>query len=120
MLDELVVRVSSAEELLALSPSQLDDVLLICIAGRANSTDPIAAKYVYEDEIVGLYPVGVKATYQQRMAIDSALMEAWHRLLSSWTYSCRTPGQAPRMMTLTERGRAAGGVRQVRGDNREA
>ena len=63
MLDELVVRVSSAEELLALSPSRLDGVLLICIAGRANSTDPIAAKYVYEDEIVGLYPVGVKATY---------------------------------------------------------
>lgn len=83
MLDELVVRMSSAEEFLALTASQLDGVLLTCIAGRANSTDPIAAKYVYEDEIVGLYPVGVKATYQQRIAIDSALMEAWQRLLSS-------------------------------------
>jgi uncharacterized protein (TIGR02391 family) len=108
MLDELVVRMSSAEELLALTASQLDGVLLTCIAGRANSTDPIAAKYVYEDEIVGLYPVGVQATYQQRIAIDSALMEAWQRLLSSGLIM-QAPGQAPRMMTLTERGRAAAG-----------
>lgn len=104
MLDELVARIPSAEELLTFSPSQLDGVLLMCIAGWANSTDPIVAKYVYEDEIVGLYPVGVKATYQQRIAIDSVLMEAWQRLLQSGL-----PGQAPRMMTLTERGRDAVG-----------
>jgi uncharacterized protein (TIGR02391 family) len=108
MLDELVARVPSAEELLAFSPSQLDGVLLMCIAGRANSTDPIAAKYVYEDEIVGLYPVGVKATYQQRIAIDSVLMEAWQRLLSSGLIM-QAPGQAPRMMTLTARWRDAVG-----------
>ena len=80
MLDELVARVPAADELLAHTASQLDGVLLKCIADRANSTDPIAAKHVYEDEIVGLYPVGVKATYQQRIAVDSALMEAWQRL----------------------------------------
>jgi len=108
MLDELVARVPSADAVLTLTPSQLDGVLLTCIAGRANNTDPIAAKYVYEDEIVGLYPAGVKATYQQRMAIDSALMEAWQRLLSSGLIM-QAPGQAPRMMTLTAKGRTAAG-----------
>ena len=106
MLDELVARLPSAEALLALTPSQLDGVLLVCIAGRANNTDPIAAKHVYEDKIVGLYPVGVKSTYQQRTAVDGALMEAWQRLLASGLIM-QAPGQAPRMMTLTARGRAA-------------
>jgi uncharacterized protein (TIGR02391 family) len=106
MLDELVARVASAEELLGLTPAQLDSILLACIAGRANSTDPIAAKYVYEDEIVGLYPIGLKTTYQQSTAIDSALMEAWQRLLSSGLIM-QAPGQAPRMMTLTAKGRTA-------------
>lgn len=62
----LFVRLRSAEALLALTPSQLDKVFLACIAVRANSTDPIVAKCVYEDEIIGLYPIDVKTTYQQR------------------------------------------------------
>ena len=82
MLDELVTRVSSPEELLGLSRTQLDGLLLSCIAGRANNADPIAAKFVYEDEIVGLYPVGIGATFQQRQAVDHVLMESWQRLQS--------------------------------------
>jgi uncharacterized protein (TIGR02391 family) len=110
MLNELVARVPSPGDLLDFSPTQLDGVLLSCIAGRANNTDPIASKFVYEDEIVGLYPIGVRATYQQRTAIDNALMEAWQRLLSSGLIM-QAPGQAPRMITLSARGRvAAAGV----------
>jgi hypothetical protein len=106
MLDELVARVSSADELLALTPSQLDGVLLTSIADRVNSIDPIAAKNVYEEEITGLYPVGVKATYQKSVAADSALMEAWQRLLSHGLI-VQAPGQAPRVSTLTAKGREA-------------
>ena len=95
MLDELVARVPAPEELLALTPSQLDGVLLTCIAGRANSTDPIAAKYVYEDEIVGLYPVGVKATYQQRIAIDIALIGGVGRGCCRADLSCRRLAKRP-------------------------
>lgn len=82
MLDELVARVYSPEALLRLSQTQLDGLLLSCIAGRANNADPIASKFVYEDEIVGLYPVGIGMTYQQKMAADSAVMESWQRLQS--------------------------------------
>jgi uncharacterized protein (TIGR02391 family) len=106
MLDELVARVSSPEELLRLSQTQLDGLLLSCIAGRADNSDPIASKFVYEDEIVGLYPVGIGRTYQQRAAVDNALMESWQRLQSGGLIM-QAPGQAPRMMTLSAKGRAA-------------
>jgi hypothetical protein len=56
MLDELMARLPSVDDLLSLAAPQLDGILLKCIAQRATSTDPIAAKYVFEDEIVGLYP----------------------------------------------------------------
>lgn len=106
MLDELVARASSPEELLGLSTTQLDELLLSCIAGRANNADPIAAKFVYEDEIVGLYPVGIGGTFQQRQAVDNALMESWQRLQSGGLIM-QAPGQAPRMMTLSAKGRIA-------------
>lgn len=106
MLDELVVRVSSTEALLGLSQTQLDGLLLSCIASRANNADPIASKFVYEDEIVGLYPVGIGTTYQQKMAVDSALMESWQRLQSGGLIM-QAPGQAPRVMTLSAKGRVA-------------
>ena len=110
MLDELVARVSSPGELLELSQTQLDGILLSCVAGRANNADPIASKFVYEDEIVGLYAVGIGATYQQRLAVDHALMESWQRLQSGGLIM-QAPGQAPRMMTLSAKGRvAAAGV----------
>jgi hypothetical protein len=104
MLDELVSRVTSPGELLERSQPQLDRILLNCIAGRANNADPIASKFVYEDEIVGLYPVGMGTTYQQRVAVDHALMESWQRLQSGGSIM-RAPGQAPRMMTLSAKGR---------------
>jgi len=106
MLDELVARVSSPEALLGLSQTQLDGLLLSCMAGRANSADPIASKFVYEDEIVGLYPVGVGTTYQQKTAVDNALMKSWQRFQSGGLIM-QAPGQAPRMMTLSAKGRVA-------------
>ncbi|MFI4998279.1 MAG: TIGR02391 family protein [Reyranellales bacterium] len=110
MLDELVSRVTSPGELLEISQTQLDGILLNCVASRVNNADPIASKFVYEDEIVGLYPVGIGATYQQRLAVDHALMESWQRLQSAGLIM-QAPGQAPRMMTLSAKGRvAAAGV----------
>jgi hypothetical protein len=83
MLDELMARLPSVDDLLSLAAPQLDGILLKCIAQRATSTDPIAAKYVFEDEIVGLYPIGVNASFQNSTAANGALMETWHRLLSA-------------------------------------
>ena len=111
MLDELVTYLPRVDDLLSLAAPQLDGILLKCIAQRATSTDPIAAKYVFEDEIVGLYPIGVKASFQNSTAANGALMEAWQRLLSAGLIM-QAPGQAARMMTLTAKGReAAGSVR---------
>jgi hypothetical protein len=52
------------------------------------------------------YPIGLKATYQQRTAADRALMEAWQRLLSAGLIM-QAPGQPARVMTLTAKGREA-------------
>ena len=67
-----------------------------------------AAKYVFEDEIVGLYRIGVKASFQKRTAANGALMEAWQRLLSAGLIT-QALGQAARVMTLTAKGREAAG-----------
>ena len=75
MLDEFVSHLPRVDDLLSLAAPQLDGILLKCIAQRATSTDPIAAKYVFEDEIVGLYPIGVKASFQNSTAVNGALME---------------------------------------------
>ena len=53
MLDELVAQLPHVDDLLALTAPQIDGILLRCIAKRATSTDPTAAKHVFEDEIVG-------------------------------------------------------------------
>jgi uncharacterized protein (TIGR02391 family) len=106
MLDELVMLMASVDDLLSLTPSQRDGILLKCVAQRANSTDPMATKYVFEEEIVGLYPVGIKASYPKSIAANDALMESWQRLLSVGLIM-QAPGQAARMMTLTSKGREA-------------
>jgi uncharacterized protein (TIGR02391 family) len=108
MLDELVARLPSVDDLLSLAAPQLDDILLKCIAQRATSSDPIAAKYVFEDEIVGLYPIGVKASFQKSTAANGALMEAWQRLLSAGLIM-QAPAQPARVTTLTAKGREAAG-----------
>lgn len=108
MLDELVAQLPGVDDLLSLAAPQLDGMLLKCIAQRATATDPIAAKYVFEDEIVGLYPIGVNASFQNSNAANGALMEAWQRLLSTGLIM-QAPGQAARMMTLTAKGREAAG-----------
>lgn len=108
MLDELLALQPNVDALLALAEVQLDGILLKCIAQRATSTDPIAAKYVFEDEIVGLYPVGIAASFQKVSDANAALMEAWQRLLSAGLIM-QAPGQAARMMTVTAKGRDAAG-----------
>jgi uncharacterized protein (TIGR02391 family) len=109
MLTELVAKFPEAGRLLDLSAAQLDAVLLACIATRANDPSPIAAKYVYRDEISGLYPIGVGTTAGQRQAVDQALMESWERLKSS-NIIMQAPGQAPDNMTLTARGKEIAGT----------
>lgn len=99
MLDELVTQMPNVGDLLALTRPQLDSVLLKCIAQRSPGT-------VFEDEIVGLFPIGMRANYQQRLAADNALMEAWQRLKSAGLIM-QAPGQAARVMTITVKGRDA-------------
>src|SRR5271157_5070939 len=106
MLEELVNRLPTVDGILGLTPPQLDSVLLQCIAQRATSTDQFATKYVFEDEIVGLYPIGIKATSQKSAAANAALMEAWQRLQTAGLIM-QAPGQAARTMTLTDKGRRA-------------
>ena len=76
MLTELVEKFPEAGQLLELSAAQLDALLLACIAARVNNPNQIAAKFVYRDEISGLYPIGVGASYGQSQAVDLALMES--------------------------------------------
>jgi len=106
MLNELVARLPTAGELLALTAEQLDGILLQCIAGRVTSVDPIAAKTVHEAELFGLYPIGLNMTYEQGTMVDTALMESWQRLEAGGLI-VQAPGQAARVMTLTTRGKAA-------------
>lgn len=63
MLDELFVLLPAVKDLLALTPRQLDGTLLKCVAQRATSTDPLAAKYVFRGEIDNLYPIVMTANY---------------------------------------------------------
>ena len=76
MLTELVEKFPEAGQLLELSAAQLDALLLACIAARVNNPNQIAAKFVYRDEISGLYPIGVGASYGQSQAVDLALRES--------------------------------------------
>jgi hypothetical protein len=107
MLDELMARLPSVDDLLSLAAPQLDGILLKCIAQRATSTDPIAAKYVFEDEIVGLYPIGVNARFPEQHG------RKWrpHGNLASTVIrgTNNATGQAARMMTLTAKVREAAG-----------
>src|SRR5689334_10685424 len=104
MLKELVNRLPTVDGLLELTPTQLDSILFQCIAQRATSIDHLAPNYVYEDEIVGLYPIGIKATFQKSNAANVALMEAWQRLQTAGLIM-QAPGQAARTITLTDKGR---------------
>lgn len=108
MLTELVAKFPDAARLLDLSAAQLDAVLLACIAARVNDPNPLANKFVYQDEISGLYPIGVAARHGQSQAIDLALMESWERLKSS-NIIMQAPGQARDNMTLTARGQEIAG-----------
>jgi uncharacterized protein (TIGR02391 family) len=109
MLTELIAKFPEAARLLELSAAQRDAVLLGCIAARANNPDPIAAKFVYRDEISGLYSIGAGVSYGQSQAVDLALMESWERLKSSGMIM-QAPGQAPENMTLTARGKEVAGT----------
>jgi uncharacterized protein (TIGR02391 family) len=104
MLDELVALYPNPQIFLDLTPTQRDAALLSCVAKRANNPDITAARFVYEDEITGIYAIGVNASYQQRVIVDAALMESWQRLQSHGLIM-QAPGQVPRNMTITERGR---------------
>ncbi|SED25043.1 TIGR02391 family protein [Bradyrhizobium erythrophlei] len=109
MLTELVAKFPNAARLLELSAAQIDAVLLACVAARANDPNPLASKFVYRDEISGLYPIGVAARHDQSQAVDLALMESWERLKSS-NIIMQAPGQARDNMTLTARGQEIAGA----------
>jgi uncharacterized protein (TIGR02391 family) len=110
MLTELVEKFPEAGQLLELSAAQLDAVLLACIAARVNNPNQIAAKFVYRDEISGLYPpIGVGTSYGQSQAVDLALMESWERLKTS-SIIMQAPGQARDNMTLTKKGKEVAGL----------
>jgi uncharacterized protein (TIGR02391 family) len=112
MLTELVEKFPEAGRLLELPAAQLDAVLLWRIAARVNNPNPLATKFVYQDEISGLYPIGVNASYGQSQAVDLALMESWERLKSS-SIIMQAPGQARDNMTLTARGKEVAGTGNV-------
>lgn len=109
MLTELVKKLPSADDLLRLAKGQLDAMLLQCVTQRATDPSPVATRYVHDNEIVGLYPIDGRTTFQRRMEADIALAESWQRL-STVGLIVPAPGQAPGMMTVTSRGcEVAGG-----------
>lgn len=59
MLDKFVARFSSPDELLRLSQTQLDGILLSYIAGRANNGHPIAASSSTKTRSSGSIPSGL-------------------------------------------------------------
>jgi uncharacterized protein (TIGR02391 family) len=106
MFNELVSLLPTAQDLLPLTPSQLDGTFLKCIAKRTTNTDPLAPRHLFVGEIENLYPIGMKANYHQSLEANAALMEAWQRLMRAGLIM-QEPGQAAGVTTLTTTGKAA-------------
>jgi hypothetical protein len=105
-MQELLAKLQTADALLALTPQRLDAILLRCIRERVTNTDPIAYKFIYQNELDSIYPVGLTTPYAKKRDVDAMLMEAWQRLRSDG-FLMQAPGQPNGVMTLTAKGKEA-------------
>jgi class 3 adenylate cyclase len=105
MLDELLEKLPTGQDMLALTPQQLDEVLLSCFLQRVDNTKgPIPGPRFFSiEELENLYSVGIGLPFAQLQKINSLLMEACQRLLAGG-YIMLAPGQYG-AMTVTTKGK---------------
>jgi class 3 adenylate cyclase len=108
VLDELKARLPKAEDVLALTAPQLDEILLSCLVERVeNKNGPIRGERFFSaGELEELYPAlempPDRHAWQQE--INNLLAEALHRLQTD-NFVMRAPGQLGDAMTVTTKGR---------------
>ena len=105
MLDELLAKLPTGQDVLALERQELDEILLSCLVERCgNRRGPLPGpRYFSIEELENLYVVGVSLPYAQQRQVTDRLFESFGRLKSSGDIGA-APGQYG-LMTVTMQGR---------------
>jgi len=108
---ELLAKLPNGDQVLALTPHQLDAVLISCVAERerASKQDPIATRFLSRGELENIYPVSMSFPAVRQQQVDSLLMASCQRLLSDG-FIMPAPGQPAGVITATPKGMEVAGT----------